>query len=143
VRFAHSASFGASTTIRRPRISLLGLKSPLSPYDDYKFYMPFDNIQGFVTAISLVNPATNFTGHVTITALDLEGNFIDQTIVTMLPGTHTAFILADRLALANRLGTLYVKSDITRLAALGLRFNNLGGFAFSSIPIMNWSGMFP
>jgi hypothetical protein len=113
---------------------------PLSAYDDYKFYLPFDNIQGFITAMALVNPAANLASHVTITATDLQGNFIDQTTVTLPPNGHVAFAVSSVLpALANRLGTLYVTSDTNRLSAMGIRFN---GAAFSSIPIMNWVGMF-
>ncbi|MBZ5634947.1 MAG: hypothetical protein LAO55_17640 [Acidobacteriia bacterium] len=74
------------------------------------------------------------------TANDLQGNFIDQTTVTLPPNGHLAFAISSVLpALANRLGTLYVTSDTNRLAAMGIRFN---GAAFSSIPIMNWVGMF-
>ncbi|MBI2817830.1 MAG: hypothetical protein HYX72_12920 [Acidobacteria bacterium] len=117
---------------------------PLSAYDDYKFYMPFDNIQGFVTAMALVNPASNLSSRITITAFTLRGVVIDRIVITLPPGGQTAFVLADRFpAFANTLGTLYVESDTTRMSALGLRFNTAGGNAFSSIPILNWGGMFP
>lgn len=118
--------------------------TPVSAYDDYKFYMSFDNIQGFVTAIALVNPASNLTSHVTISARDLDGNPVGSTTITLPPHGHAAFVLSDLLPfLANRLGTLYVQSDINRLSAIGIRLNGLGGFAFTSVPIMNWVGMFP
>ncbi|MCU1336338.1 MAG: hypothetical protein JWO19_1919 [Bryobacterales bacterium] len=114
---------------------------PLSAFDDYKFYLPFDNIQGFITAIALVNPASNVSSRITITATDLNGNFIDRIFINLPPNGHLAFALTDRMpALSNRLGTLYVESDSNRLSAMGIRFN---GAAFSSIPIMNWAGMFP
>jgi hypothetical protein len=29
---------------------------PLSAFDDYKFFMPFDNRQGFITAMAVLNP---------------------------------------------------------------------------------------
>ncbi len=116
---------------------------PLSAFDDYRFLMPFDNIQGFVTAMALTNPNLNLSNRITITALSLEGTIIAENTITLPPGGQTAFVLADRIpALANRLGTLSVVSDTSRLSGLGIRFNGTGGNAFSSVPIMNWSGMF-
>ena len=116
---------------------------PLSAYDDFKFYMPFDNIQGFITAMALTNPASNATNRITIRARDLNGDLITQTEITLPPSGQTAFVLTDRLPeLANRLGTIYVESSLNRLSGLGIRFNAAGGNAFSSIPILNWSGMF-
>jgi len=51
--------------------------------------------------------------------------------------------LGDRFQhLAGLAGTVYAQSSLDRLSALGLRFNLGGGNAFSTIPIMNWSGMF-
>lgn len=118
--------------------------TPLSAYDDYKFFMSFDNIEGFITAMALVNPASNSSNNVTITATDLSGHAVASTTVTLPPHGHMSFAVSDLMpALANQLGTLYVQSDINRLSGMGLRFNGLGGFAFTSIPIMNWIGMFP
>lgn|SRR3990167_1715768 len=143
---ATNARLGAYAIFRQFRPSGQSFEAlvPVSAFDDYKFFMPFDNIQGFITAIALANPASNLTGHVTITAKDITGAFISSYTLTMPPGTQQAFSLTDRMpALANRLGTLYVESDITRLSALGIRFNGNGGLAFTSVPIMNWIGMFP
>src|SRR4051812_39550213 len=115
---------------------------PLSSYTDYRFYMPFDNIQGFLTGMAIVNPSSNVTAHVTLTALDLGGVIIDRVVLTLPPGNHTSFLLNDRFPqFANRLGTLYVESDTNRLSGLGIRVNAAGGFAFSSVPILNWENM--
>jgi hypothetical protein len=44
---------------------------------------------------------------------------------------QTSFVIGERsLPLAGRIGTVYIQS------------NTSGGNAFSSIPIMSWSGMF-
>jgi hypothetical protein len=113
---------------------------PVSAYDDTLFFMSFDNIQGFTTAMALVNPASNMSANVTITANALDGSFIGKTVVMLPPSGHSAFVLTDKIpALAGRMGTLLVSSDITRLSAVGLRFSNTGSFA--SVPIMNWSDM--
>lgn len=113
---------------------------PLSAYDDTDFFMSIDNIQGFVTAIAIVNPASNLQNLVRLTFLALDGTIIGQDSITLPPSGHIAFSIPARYpVLAGRLATLLVKSNLTRLAAMGLRFNP--NFAFSSIPIMNWSGM--
>ena len=114
---------------------------PFSNLDDYKFFMPFDNLQGFSTAMALVNTG-NVTNHVTLTFLDNLGNTMFQTPVTLAAGNHLAFsIPAVYPNLAGRFGTIYVQAGTTFLAGLGLRFNPVG--PFTSVPILNWSGMFP
>ncbi len=114
---------------------------PLSAYDDTRFFLPVDNIQGFDTAIALVNPGSNLANQIRLTAYTLEGAEIASTTISLPPGGHAAFSLKDRLpALTNRLATLYVESGTTRLSALGLRFSPTA--TFSSVPIMNWSGLF-
>jgi hypothetical protein len=114
---------------------------PVSAYDDTSFFMSFDNFEGFSTAMALVNPASNLNNNVTITAMGLDGSFIGRTVVTLPPSGHAAFPLTDRFpALAGRMGTLVVSSDLNRLSAIGLRFNS--GAAFTSVPIMNWDDMF-
>jgi hypothetical protein len=113
---------------------------PLSRYDDHVFFMPFDNIQGFTTAMAIDNPASNMSNNVTITAFDLRGQRIGSALISLPRSGHTAFALTDKIpALAGSMGTLLVESDTNRLSALGLRFNS--GGAFASIPIMNYEAM--
>lgn len=115
---------------------------PISGYDDTRFYMSFDNIEGFATGIALANPSTSANG-VTIVALDLDGHEIMRGHVTLPAGGHHSFVLADSFpALAGRTGTLYVYSNQTMLSAVGIRMNVAGGYTFTSIPVMNWEGMF-
>lgn len=116
---------------------------PLSPYDDSKFFLSVDEIQGFETAMAICNPATNTSTSVLLQLLGLDGKEIGRKTVTLAPGSQTAFRIQDQFPdMKGRLGTLYVEGSTNRLSALGLRFNTSGGFAFSSIPIMNWLGMF-
>jgi hypothetical protein len=115
---------------------------PISGYDDTRFYMSFDNIEGFATGIALTNPSQN-PNVVTIEALDLDGNEITSGQLTLPAGGHHSFVLADSFpALAGRTGTLYVSSNQTMLSAVGIRMNVAGGYTFTSIPVMNWEGMF-
>jgi len=115
---------------------------PLSGYDDTRFFMSFDNIEGFATGIALTNPAPN-PNLVTIVAMDLDGNEIVSGQLTVPAGGHFSFVLADSFPeLAGRTGTLFVSSNQTMLSAVGIRMNVAGGRTFTSIPIMNWEGMF-
>jgi len=115
---------------------------PMSGYDDTRFFMSFDNIEGFATGIALTNPAPvpNF---VTIVALDLDGNEIVRGNVSLPAGGHYSFVLADSFPeLDGRTGTLYVSGNQSMLSAVGIRMNVAGGRTFTSIPVMNWEGMF-
>jgi hypothetical protein len=115
---------------------------PLSGYDDTRFFMSFDNIEGFATGIALTNPAPN-PNLVTIVAMDLDGNEIVRGQLTVPAGGHFSFVLVDSFPeLAGLTGTLYVSSNQTMLSAVGIRMNVAGGRTFTSIPIMNWEGMF-
>ena len=115
---------------------------PMSGYDDTRFFMSFDNIEGFATGIALTNPAQT-TNVVTIDALDLDGNEILRGQVTLPAGGHHSFVLADSFPeLEGRTGTLFISSAQNMLSAVGIRMNNAGGHTFTSIPVMNWEGMF-
>ena len=116
---------------------------PLSSYSDHKFYLPIDEIQGFQTAIALCNPASNTSNTLTLLMMDLDGNEVVRKSLTLGPGVQTAFIIQEQFPqMIDRLGTLYVEGSSTRLSAIGLRFNTRNGSAFSSVPIMNYLGMF-
>ena len=117
---------------------------PLSSYFDHRFYLPVDELEGFVTAMAICNPASNSSTNVVLRMTGLDGIEISRRSLTLAPGNQTTFLIRDRFPeMINRLGTLYVEGSSDELSAIGLRFNTLGGSAFSSVPIMNWSGMFP
>ena len=114
---------------------------PLSGYDDTAFYLPFDNLEGFVTSMAILNPASNISNRVSLSFLDSSGSVILNDTIMLAPGQQMGFSLPQRYpTIAGRVGSVYVQSDTTMLSALGFRFNPQG--AFATIPIMNWSGMF-
>ncbi len=116
---------------------------PLSSYEDHRFFLPVDEIQGFVTAMAICNPGGNLVTSVTLQMLGLDGREIARKTVAIGPGEQRAFAIASEFPeIRNRLGTLYVQGSTNRLSAIGLRFNTAGGDSFSSVPIMNWIGMF-
>lgn len=117
---------------------------PLSDYDDSIFAMPYDNLQGFETGMALANPASNLPTTVQLRFMDLNNQLILQDTFILPPRAHIAFAMSGRYpALAGRVGVVWVRGSTDRLSAVGLRFNLGGGGAFSTIPTMNWSGMFP
>lgn len=114
---------------------------PMSAFDDYKFLMPYDNLNGFVTSMALVNPASNSASQVFVSILDKDGNTIGQDTINLATETQVSFSIPERWPVTqNQIGSILFESDIDRLSALGFRFNP--GHAFATIPIMNWSGMF-
>jgi len=114
---------------------------PLSAVDDYKFFMPFDNLEGFVTAMALLNAGTIPTDAV-LTLRNTNGVLIERATIRLDPGNQTAFAISDRFPLSKgRIGSLYIEGSTNRLSSLGFRFSP--GGAFATIPIMNWVGMFP
>lgn len=115
---------------------------PLCDYDDWAFYMPYDNSGGVDTGMALVNPSTDQTATVDLYFMDEEGVEITKKTFALLPGEQTSFSLTAKYPeLAGKRGTLYGQSSIDYLSVLGLRFNLAGGGAFTSLPVMNWCGM--
>ncbi len=115
---------------------------PLSAYDDYVFIMPYDNTNGFVTSMALVNPGANLDSQVYVTLLDTEGNTVSTDTIPLAKGQQTAFTIPERFPdTQGKVGSILFESSTTRLSALGFRFNPQ--HAFSTIPVLNWSGMFP
>jgi len=117
---------------------------PLCDYDDWAVYLPFDNSSGLDTGMALVNPSKDQTATVDLFFIDEAGVQISKQALTLKPGEQTAFSLTAKYpGLAGKRGTIYAESSIDYLSVLGLRFNLGGGGAFTSLPAMNWKGMFP
>lgn len=116
---------------------------PLSNLDDYEFYMSFDSIQGFTTALFITNPDPDFPVRLSLTFLAGDGKLILSDSITVSPLSQIVKLVSDDYpALANRLGVIRVHAATPGLlSATGLRFNGSSG-AIASVPIMNWSGMF-
>lgn len=114
---------------------------PLSSYDDSIFYMPFDNQDGATTAMAILNPATNIATNLEILLVDTGGKTLGSYSMSLAAAAQDSFVLADRFPAARgRLGTVIIEGSTNRLSALGFRFNS--GGAFSTIPILNWLGLF-
>lgn len=116
---------------------------PLSAYDDYYFYMPYDNMDGFVTTMALLNPADTQNTNVTATVLDQDSNVLETKTLTLTPGQQLAFEIPKTFATtSNRMGTIVFQGSTNRLSALGFRFNNPSGGSFTTTPVLNWPGNF-
>lgn len=114
---------------------------PLSAYDDFFFFQTFDNTDGFVTSMAIINPSATLTTDVTTTVLDQEGNVLETKTITLAPGQHKVFETTNEFpASRDKIGTIVFDGSITRLSALGLRFSP--GGAFTTIPVLNWLGNF-
>lgn len=114
---------------------------PLSSINDYKFYLPFDNRQGFETTMAVLNPWDTPTT-VNMTFRASNGDLLANYTIQLLAGQQVAFpIQAIAPGIFGRVGVIYVTGTSPHLSSLGFRFNGEG--AFATIPIMNWPGMFP
>ena len=114
---------------------------PLSSIDDSRFFMPFDNLEGFVTSMALLNPGSSTTD-VRLTFRSTTGSVLATRTIRLAPTAQVSFSVPQEFPeVANRTGTIYVEGSTEHLSALGFRFNTGGSFA--TIPIMNWDGMFP
>lgn len=128
------------------RASVTGLPDfealvPLSAYDDYIFLMPYDNLNGFVTSMALLNPATDSGNQVFVSILDNDGNTLGTDTIDLAAGQQMAFSIPDKWAVTqNKVGAILFECNTKRLSGLGFRFNP--GHAFATIPIMNWVGYF-
>ena len=108
---------------------------------DSRLYLPFYHFEGYDSGVALANP-TNASTRITIQALNNVGSIIltDSSIVLAGYG-HIAFDLLSRYpSLNNVRGNLYITSSSGALSAVGLRFSPTG--SYTTIPIMNWPGMF-
>lgn len=102
---------------------------PVSFSIDYEFVLPFDNTNGYVTAVAWVNPSefgeTVFDAEV----FDEAGSMLGTSRIRLGPGERQAFALPDRFPItAGRRGTIAPKLDLDFLSALGLRFAPGGSF---------------
>jgi hypothetical protein len=94
--------------------------------------------------MALVNPSEDKTATVDLYFMDEAGVEIAKKTLTLKPGEQTSFSLTAKYPdLAGKRGTMYGESSIDYLSVLGLRFNLAGGGAFTSLPAMNWLGMYP
>lgn len=98
-----------------------------------RFVLPFDNTQGFVSSMALVNTNSSLSRAVSATPREEAGNTLIGDSVNLPARGHTAFEMAQRFpAMSGRRGSAEFVSAGADFSALGLRFNP--GGAFTSLP---------
>lgn len=113
----------------------------LSNIQDYDFFAPYDNLQGVVTGIIVLNPGTTQTATVQISAQDSDGNELVWDAFQLPPGARYTIMLPYAYdVLAGTSGKLHVIGDTNKLSAILFRISPAGNMAYS--PIFNWAGMF-
>jgi hypothetical protein len=114
---------------------------PLSNTQDSRFVIPVDNIQGFNTYVTLVNPSMKTT-HLKLYFYALDGTFLFTDGGPLSPGQQLLLSIPDAYPnLRDALCTLYVEADTSLLSSSGVRIQSNTG-AVAGVPIMNWAGMF-
>ena len=126
----------AGTAIFRQQLSIVRDAEgavPLSLSGMQQFVLPFDNTQGFVTAIALANEDPSQSTTVSVTLRDLNGIILGNETVNLTPLGRSAFVLPSQFTeTANVQGVAEFSSPNVDLSALGLRYNPIG--SFTSIP---------
>ena len=106
---------------------------PLTLSGMQQFVLPFDNTQGFATAIALANEDPSQSTAVSVTLRDLNGAVVGNETVNLAPFGRSAFVLSSQFPeTANVQGVAEFSAPNVTLSALGLRYNPIG--SFTSIP---------
>ena len=91
--------------------------------------------------MAIVNSG-NTTTTVQMTFRKTTGETLTTKTLSLQSGQQMSFALTDFApATIGVAGVLYVQGSGPLPSGLGFRLNSTG--AFASVPIMNWSGMFP
>lgn len=95
-----------------------------------RLILPYDNSNGFATAVALVNPDPNNAAVITANAYDEGGNLLGSSVIINLPPNgQLAFALTDKFAAsAGHRGAANFSSSGALLTGLGLRFSPAGPF---------------
>ncbi len=89
----------------------------------HEVLVPFDNRNGFGTALALVNFGDN-TNTFTITIRNVNGDVLGTYTETMLDKTQMAYQTADRWsATVGAAGSIHIRGEYSSFAALTLLFN--------------------
>jgi hypothetical protein len=101
-----------------------------------RFVLPFDNTQGFVSSMALVNTNTTQARAITNSPRDEAGTPLVGDSVNLPSRGHTAFEMASRFpSMAQRRGAADFASSGADFSALGLRFSP--GGSFTSLPTLD------
>ncbi len=102
---------------------------PLSPRNETRFVMLFDNRVGFSTGIAWLNPDPSAAASVQVTIQTQDAQLIRGDFFNLPPGNKLVFSMPERYPETNgRQGRIVVSVTGTRFSALGLRFNPTGAF---------------
>jgi hypothetical protein len=102
---------------------------PISPINETKVVLPFDNRDNFSTGIAVLNPDPTNSIVVQVTAYSTDGIIVRQDAFNLPPGNKSVFSMPDRYAEARgRNGRLNISTTGASLSVLGLRFNPGGAF---------------
>jgi len=108
---------------------------PLSLSSTRRFVVPFNNTQGFVTAMALVNQDPSQSTAVSVSLRDENGQALGSEVLKLAPLGRSAFVLATLFPeTGNTQGVAEFSSTNVDLSALGLLYNPLG--SFTSIPLI-------
>ncbi len=101
-----------------------------------RFVLPYDNTQGFVSSMALVNTNGSLSRAISATPREEAGNTLLGDSVNLPARGHTAFEMAQRFpSMSGRRGSAEFVSAGADFSALGLRFNP--GGAFTSLPTLD------
>ncbi len=106
---------------------------PFAPENDFDFYIPFDNRNGYVTSLALVNPYLKETATLKIDFLEPDGTLIVSRTITLEPLKHIAFetIRGDMFPeTTGKYGVIHFQETGGQagVASLGLLFSPRGPF---------------
>jgi hypothetical protein len=92
--------------------------------------IPFDNMNGFVTSLAILNPGSYSDSVFDVRVLDEAGNVLKQERLVLKAGNKIAFSSVDRWAESrNHRGTISIKGEgLTSASSLALRFSPGGAF---------------
>ena len=104
---------------------------------DYEGVLPFDNMNGFVTSMAILNPSDFTESVVTVKITDSTGATLRTETLRLAAGRKIAFATTDRWPeTRNRRGGIHFDStSIQPLSVLGLRFHP--GGAFTTVAFMD------
>ncbi len=107
---------------------------PLENRSASSFILPFDNSNGFVSAIALAN-TTAQSGNVNIIIRDDTGNTLESDTIALSSLGHTSFVLKDSYGSTDgKRGTVEFDAPAGgQISVLGIQYNNTTD-AFSTVP---------
>jgi hypothetical protein len=116
-------SAGGMTIFRQLGVNLdTEVAVPIRSKTGNHFLLPFDNTEGFVTAIAILNPDHTQPATVSIVFRDENGKQISTESLVVSPNDRQAFVLASQFPeVANERGVAEFNSPNIQLSAFGLR----------------------